>query len=287
MGDRPEEAVAAPYAAQHFVHWPRSQGSAMLETPETTARFSEGNSVPSANLDKLSRELDRIDRPGTFSLAESVPAVLPGLEVEGLGPVGLPLNPRTAKELIRIRHSGPHGQGEEHLVHQGPPRLADGAGPLQPQEPRLGPGRQGDRRQGPGRARAGEPRSLRVTCTTCCLYEKGSFFLLLSRRREAQPDGRDARRGVALDVRGGRTGRPPRGAGADDRLRRASRRPVPHPLRRLLRRLRARGPAAREGVSPLPGLQPHAGEVEEVPDFSGFSATTVDFSGIWASTSKR
>ena len=38
---------------------------------------------------------------------------------------------------------------------------------------------------------------------------------------------------------------------------------VPHPLRRLLRRLRARGPPLEEGISPLPGLQPDAGEIEE------------------------
>ncbi len=89
----------------------------MLETPETTARFSERNAVPSANLDKLNRELDRIDRPGTFCAADSVPAVLPGLEVEGLGPVGLPLTPRTAKELIKHCHQAPYGKGEETLVN--------------------------------------------------------------------------------------------------------------------------------------------------------------------------
>ena len=88
----------------------------MLERPETTAIFSEGNAVPSVNLDKLSRELDRIDRPGTFCAADSVLAVLPGLEVEGLGPVGLPLTPRTAKELIKHCHQAPYGKGEKTLV---------------------------------------------------------------------------------------------------------------------------------------------------------------------------
>src|SRR3954452_21826975 len=64
----------------------------------------------------LSDVLDRIDRPGSFCVSGSAPAVLPGLEVEGLGPVGLPLNTRQAKELIKHCHQAPYGKGTETLV---------------------------------------------------------------------------------------------------------------------------------------------------------------------------
>ena len=35
--------------------------------------------------EKLGQALDKIDRPGTFCVSGSAPAVLPGLEVQGWG----------------------------------------------------------------------------------------------------------------------------------------------------------------------------------------------------------
>jgi hypothetical protein len=72
--------------------------------------------VPSATLEKLDRALGQIDRPGTFCVSGRVPAVLPGLEVEGLGPIGLPLSPRAARDLIKRCHQAPYGQGKKTLV---------------------------------------------------------------------------------------------------------------------------------------------------------------------------
>jgi hypothetical protein len=72
--------------------------------------------VQSAILEKLDRALGQIDRPGTFCVSGGVPAVLPGLEVEGLGPIGLPLTPKVAKDLIKHCHQAPYGKGEETLV---------------------------------------------------------------------------------------------------------------------------------------------------------------------------
>src|SRR5512135_488387 len=65
---------------------------------------------------KLSQALSKIDRPGTFCVSGSAPAVLPGLEVEGLGPVGLPLTANQAKALKRHCHQAPYGKGEQTLV---------------------------------------------------------------------------------------------------------------------------------------------------------------------------
>src|SRR5262245_57152618 len=66
--------------------------------------------------EKLSQALDRIDRPGTFCVGGSAPVVLPGLEVDELGPVGLPLTEREAKELIQQCDQAPYGKGEKTLV---------------------------------------------------------------------------------------------------------------------------------------------------------------------------
>jgi hypothetical protein len=65
---------------------------------------------------ELSRVLDKIDRPGTFCVSGSAPAVLPGLEVEGLGPIGLPLTAKQAKELKSRCEQAPYGKGEETVV---------------------------------------------------------------------------------------------------------------------------------------------------------------------------
>ena len=45
-----------------------------------------------------------------------MPAVLPGLEVDGLGPIGLPLTVKEAKELKQRCEQAPYGKGEETLV---------------------------------------------------------------------------------------------------------------------------------------------------------------------------
>jgi hypothetical protein len=72
--------------------------------------------VATAILEKVRQALSQIDRPGAFSASGSAPAVLPGLEVKGLGPIGLPLTARTAKELIEHCEQAPHGKGTKTVV---------------------------------------------------------------------------------------------------------------------------------------------------------------------------
>jgi hypothetical protein len=67
-------------------------------------------------LDDLSEALDQIDRPGSFCAHGSAPVVLPGLEVKGLGPIGLPLADAQAKALIAHCEQAPYGKGERTLV---------------------------------------------------------------------------------------------------------------------------------------------------------------------------
>ena len=69
-----------------------------------------------ATVEKLGQALARIDRPGSFAVSGSVPIVLPGLEVEVLGPIGLPLTAGQAKELKKLCHQAPYGKGTKTLV---------------------------------------------------------------------------------------------------------------------------------------------------------------------------
>jgi hypothetical protein len=65
---------------------------------------------------KLSQALSKVDRPGSFCVSGSAPAVLPGLEIDGLGPIGLPLTAKQAKELIKHCHQAPYGKGEKTVI---------------------------------------------------------------------------------------------------------------------------------------------------------------------------
>jgi hypothetical protein len=65
---------------------------------------------------ELQQALKKIDRPGTFCVSGSGPAVLPGLEVGGLGLIGLPLNAGQAEELKKHCEQAPYGKGEQTLV---------------------------------------------------------------------------------------------------------------------------------------------------------------------------
>jgi hypothetical protein len=67
-------------------------------------------------MDDLDRVLETVDRPGSFCVSGSAPAVLPGLEVKGLGPIGLPLTASQAKELRGLCEQAPYGKGEETVV---------------------------------------------------------------------------------------------------------------------------------------------------------------------------
>jgi 2OG-Fe(II) oxygenase superfamily len=66
--------------------------------------------------EKISQALQEIDRPGSFCTRGRAPAVLPGLQVDGLGEIGLPLTAPQASELIKHCERAPYGKGEDTLV---------------------------------------------------------------------------------------------------------------------------------------------------------------------------
>ena len=66
--------------------------------------------------EQLHAALKKINRPGSFCVTGSARAANPGLEVTGLGPIGLPLTAPQAKELISSCKQAPYGKGEKTLV---------------------------------------------------------------------------------------------------------------------------------------------------------------------------
>ena len=66
--------------------------------------------------DRLAHALKAVDRPGTFCTDGGGPAPPPGLEVAGIGPIGLPLTAAQTPELVARCRQAPYGKGEETLT---------------------------------------------------------------------------------------------------------------------------------------------------------------------------
>ena len=66
--------------------------------------------------EQLHATIQKINRPGSFCVTGSERAANPGLEVAGLGPIGLPLTAHQANELKTLCKQAPYGKGEETLV---------------------------------------------------------------------------------------------------------------------------------------------------------------------------
>ena len=64
----------------------------------------------------LAALLGGVDRPGDFYTAGTCEIFAPGLDVQGVGPIALPLLPVQAEQLIAIAQHAPYGRGEQTLV---------------------------------------------------------------------------------------------------------------------------------------------------------------------------
>ena len=65
---------------------------------------------------QLLEVFDTLDSSAQFCTAGSLPPSLPGLEVQGIGEIGLPIRPEQVKHLIRQAAPAPYGRGEETIV---------------------------------------------------------------------------------------------------------------------------------------------------------------------------
>lgn len=65
---------------------------------------------------RLLSAVEAIDRPGTFVARGVMATVLPGLEVEGIGSIGLPMSPAQASQLKQCCEQAAYGKGERTIV---------------------------------------------------------------------------------------------------------------------------------------------------------------------------
>jgi len=65
---------------------------------------------------ELASLLSTVSRPGDFFAAGKIELLAPSLEVEGVGPVALPLLPEQAKRIIGVADAAPYGRGEQTVV---------------------------------------------------------------------------------------------------------------------------------------------------------------------------
>ena len=65
---------------------------------------------------ELAKMLDAVQRPGDFYASGATEIFAPSLEVDGVGPIALPLLPVQAEQLIAVAEQAPYGRGEETLI---------------------------------------------------------------------------------------------------------------------------------------------------------------------------
>ncbi len=65
---------------------------------------------------KLASLLSTVHRPGDFFAAGTTEFLAPSLEIEGVGPVALPLLREQAERIIGVAEAAPYGRGEETVI---------------------------------------------------------------------------------------------------------------------------------------------------------------------------
>lgn len=65
---------------------------------------------------QLWKVLESLGESSRFCTAGGLPAVLPGLEVEGIGNMGVPVSAADARRLIKLASQAPYGRGDETIV---------------------------------------------------------------------------------------------------------------------------------------------------------------------------
>ena len=70
------------------------------------------------NFEWLTKAIGQATKATKFCVAGRLPAVDPGLDIEGLGTLKLPLNPKTLQKLIATCQVAPYGKGTQTLVNK-------------------------------------------------------------------------------------------------------------------------------------------------------------------------
>jgi hypothetical protein len=190
---------------------------------------------------ELAELLGTIRRPGDFFAAGMTEFLAPRLEVEGVGPVALPLLPMQAEQLVAVAERAPYGRGADTIVDTNVRRTWQ----IAADRVRIG-GKHWERTLQAVVARVAEGLGVGEPIATelykLLVYDQGSFFT--SHRDTEKSAGMFGTLVLALTAQG------PRGA-----ARPALRRPVGNRLRGLLCRLRPRSASRRRRLPVGSGLQ--------------------------------
>ena len=73
----------------------------------------------STTVRRLAEAIGQATRSAKFCVAGRLPAVDPGIEVDGLGAIKLPLKPATAKKLVARCRVAPYGKRTQTLGVEG------------------------------------------------------------------------------------------------------------------------------------------------------------------------
>ena len=204
----------------------------------------------------LAELLARVQRPGGFHVTGSFDIHPPRLEVDGVGPIALPLLPAQAEQIIQVAEQAPYGRGPETLVDTGVRRTwqVDAA------RVHIGGRRwEEDLAAVVQRVRLGLAVADQVQARPVQALGLRHRQLLRRppRHGEGARDVRDPGHSPALRLQRWRACDPPQGPGGAGGS--APGRALGGRLRGLLRGLPPRGPAHRLRPPPGPGLQPAAG----------------------------
>src|SRR5918997_6130779 len=177
--------------------WPgRASLTIVARLPAAPAALSAAGTMSSIAT-RLAAVLRTVRRPGDFFVAGRTELFAPSLEVEGVGPVALPLLPMQARQLVAAAEPAPYGRGEETLIDPAVRRCRQ-IGPDRVPHPRpaLGPHAGRDPRprgRGAGRGRADRGRVLQAAT-----LRPGQPLRRPSRHREGTRHVRDPRGRAAI-----------------------------------------------------------------------------------------
>ena len=72
--------------------------------------------APAGVRERLLKEIAKVDRPGAVCTAGDLPLTMPGLEVDGVGTIRLPLGKTQARKLVGRCTQAPYGKGTDTVV---------------------------------------------------------------------------------------------------------------------------------------------------------------------------
>ena len=220
---------------------------AILAADPTPFRCSFCKRTPMSSIGaKLLADLRSVQRPGAFCVGGKREIFMPAIDVDGVGRIAFPIQPAQAERLVGVAATAPYGRGEETLVDRDVRRtwqVDSASGPNRRAPLGEDPWRSGR----PGGARTWSRRSGLGRVLQASRLRRGQLLPRPPRHGKSPGHVRDHGARAALGSCRRRTGGEARRPGGD--FRPATGRTLGNRLRRLLRRLRARGAAGDVGLS--------------------------------------